>query len=499
LVEVGDAFLSQTSDHEGEQGGIVMVEPTDSQHPDTPSEELTAEIEKLRSERDELDARLRSTEERKDRRGRVRSLSAALLTLLACLAIVVTVPAGWTYRTIFDTDAFVDRVTPIGFDPAVTPVLSDRLTTQIFGLVDVEAVVAEALPPRAQLLAGPLTGGIEDFVREKVDEVLSSDRFRDRWNQANRFAHTQIVAVLRNESEIVDTAGGRVVLNLLPVVNEALQNIESRASGLFQKDVDLPEVTGGEVPDEVRDRISLALGVQVPEDFGEIVVFESDRLEAAQEAVSFFDRAIVFLAILTLVLIALALWMSRRRRRTLLKLVVGSMVGIVVVRRLAMWVEDEVVALAQRPDGERALGAITDQVLGSFFAVTLIVIVVGLAIVAIALITGPYGWAVTARAKTSALARGVVNTASDSDRQESTVTWVRAHREALQLAGGIVFVLLLLILELSWLGFLLLGGLIALYEIWLVRLGAGDTGDDGPESWGKPGDLPTSGDAQSRA
>jgi hypothetical protein len=378
-------------------------------------------------------------------------------------------------------------------------VLSDRLTTQIFALVDVEAIVAEALPPRGQILAGPLTGGIEDFVREKVDEVLSSDRFRDRWIQANRFAHTQIVAVLRNESDIVDTVGGRVVLNLLPVVNEALQNIEERAAGLFQKDVDLPEVTGGEVPDEVRDRISVALGVEVPEDFGEIVVFESDRLEAAQEAVSFFDRAIVFLAILTLVLVALALWMSLRRRRTLLQIVMGSMVGVVVVRRLAMWVEDEVLALAQRPDGERALAAITDQVFGSLFAVTQIVIIVGLAIVAIALITGPYGWAVTARTKTGALARGVVNTASDSARQESTVIWVRAHREALQLVGAIVFVLLFLILDLSLPGFLVLGGLIALYEIWLWRLGPGDTGDVEPETSGKPGDLPTLGDAQSQA
>jgi hypothetical protein len=459
---------------------MLMVKRTDSQRLDTPAEDLAAEVERLRTERDELEARLKRKEERRARRGRARSLTAVLLTVLACLAITVTVPAVWTYRTLFVTDAFVDRVTPIGFDPAVTPVLSDRLTTQIFGLIDVEAIVADALPPRGQVLAGPLTGGIEDFVREKVNEVLSSDRFRDRWIQANRFAHTQIVAILRDESEIVDTEGGRVVLNLLPIVNEALQRIESRASGLFQKDVDLPEVTGGEVPDEVRERISLALGVEVPEDFGEIVVFESDRLAAAQDAVSFFDRAIVFLVILTVVLIVLTLWMSRRRRRTLLQLVVGSMVGIVVVRRLAMWVEDEVVELAQRPDGEGALAAIADQVLGSFFSVTATVIVVGLAIVAIALITGRYGWAVTLRAKSAALARGVVATASDPSRQESTVVWVRDHREALQLGGGIAFILLLLILDLSWLGFLLLGGLIALYEIWLARLGAGGVKDDGP-------------------
>ena len=469
-----------------------MVDPTDSQQPDTPNEDLTAEMERLRTERDELDARLKRVEDRKGKRAKTRSVATAVLTLLACLAVTLTVPAGWTYRTIFNTDAFVDRVTPIGFDAAVTPVLSDRLTTQIFSLIDVEAIVAEALPPQGQILAGPLTGGIQDFVHEKVDEVLSSDRFRDRWIRANRFAHTQIVAVLRNESEIVDTAGGRVVLNLLPIVNEALQNIEAQAAGLFQKNVDLPEVTEGEVPDEVRERISLAVGVEVPEDFGEIVVFESDRLEAAQETVAFLDRAVVFLVILTVLLVTLALWVSQRRRRTLLQIMVGSMVGIVVVRRLAMWAEDQVVALAQRPDGERALVAITDQIFGSFFSVTQIVILVSLAVIAIALITGPYGWAVTTRAKTTALVSGVVNTASDSARQESTVIWVRAHREAMQLGGAIVFVLLLLILDLSLLGFLLLAGLIALYELWLWRLGAGDTANDGSETLGA-GDLPATG------
>jgi hypothetical protein len=474
-----------------------MAERSDSQDGDTPTEDLAAEVERLRRERDELDARLKKQGDRRARRGRARSLSATLLTVLACLAITVTVAAGWTYRTLFDSDAFVDRVTPIGFDPAVAPVLSDRLTTQIFGLIDVNAIVADALPPRGQILAGPLTGGIEDFVREKLNEVLASDEFRDRWIQANRFAHAQIVAVLRNESEIVDTTGGRVVLNLLPVVNQVLQRIESQAAGLFQKDINLPEVTGGEVPSEARDKISAALGVEVPEDFGEIVVFESDKLEAAQDAVSFFDRAIVFLVILTLVFIALALWISRRRRRTLIQLVVGSMVGIVVVRRLAFWGEDQVVELAQRPDGRRALAAVTDQVFGSFFSVTAIVIGVGLAVLVIALITGPYSWAVAARAKTAALARAVATTATDPSRQESTVVWVRAHREALQLAGAIVFVLLLLFLDLSWLGFLLFGGLLALYEIWLARLGAGHVDDE--ESSRKPGDTPMRSDAQTHA
>jgi len=98
-----------------------MVKRRDSQHSDTPPGDLATEVERLQKERDELEARLSRTEERKVRRRWARSLTAALLTLLACLAIIVTAPAAWIYRTLFDTDAFVDRVTPIGFDPAVTP------------------------------------------------------------------------------------------------------------------------------------------------------------------------------------------------------------------------------------------------------------------------------------------------------------------------------------------------------------------------------------------
>jgi hypothetical protein len=428
----------------------------------------------------------RPTDKEERKTSRLRSIATAVLTLLACLAITVTAPAGWAYRTLFVTDAFVDRVTPIGFDPAVTPVLSDRLTTQIFSLIDVEAIVAEALPPRGQVLAGPLTSGVEDFVRDKVDEVLSSPAFEERWIAANRFAHTQILAVLRDESEIVSTAGGQVALNLLPVINQVLTRIESQASGLFQRDVDLPELTGGEIPVEAREKISSALGVELPPDFGEIVIFESDKLAVAQDAISFLDRAIVYLIVAALVLIALALWASQRRRRTLLQIVVGSMVGIVVVRRLAMWVEDEVVTLAQRPDGERAMTAITDQILGSFFSVTAIVIVVGLVVIAMAMITGPYGWAVAFRSNTTAIGRGVVRAARDPSRQETTLVWVRAHRETLQLGGAIAFVLLFLVLDLSWPGFLLLGGLLALYEIWLARLGTGD--EDAPRSGKSTGD-----------
>jgi hypothetical protein len=453
-------------------------DPLNSPEKTTPLPEAQAEeLDQLRRERDELSAKLARSERKEERRGRFRRVGVGTLVVLACLLATLTAPALWTYRTLLTTDVFVDRVTPIGFDPEVTPVLADRLTDQIFGLIDVEVVVAEALPERGQILAGPLTGAIRDFVNERVNEVLASDRFRTTWIAANRFAHEQIVAVLRDEGDVVSTTGGTVTLNLLPVVNEALRRIESQASGLFQRDIDLPEVTSGEVPDEVRARIETALGVELPADFGEIQVFESDGLETAQEAVRFFDRTIVFLLVAFVLALAGALWLSRNRRRTLLQLVVGTLIGIVVVRRLAMWVDDQIVDLARRPDGRRALSAISDQILGSYFSVTATVIVVGIAVIAIALITGPYSWAVSTRAKAGALWRMLLDAKPTSARQEATISWIRAHREPLQLGGALFGVLVLLIVDLSLIPFLILAAVLVLYEIALMRIGPQDAGE----------------------
>jgi hypothetical protein len=51
------------------------------------------------------------------------------------------------------------------------------------------------------------------------------------------------------------------------------------------------------------------------------------------------------------------------------------------------------------------------------------------------------------------------------------VRWIREHRDALMLAGGVVALLLLLLFNLSWWGFAILTAVIALYEIALARLG----------------------------
>ena len=68
--------------------------------------------------------------------------------------------------------------------------------------------------------------------------------------------------------------------------------------------------------------------MDLPDDFGQIKVFESDALPAAQAAVAAIDRVVYALVALTLVLAVVAFVLSPRRLRTTLWLGFGAAIGL---------------------------------------------------------------------------------------------------------------------------------------------------------------------------
>jgi hypothetical protein len=433
----------------------------------------TAEIEALRAERDALKAQLATVHAKVDgrkRRDRFRKTIALLLVILACLSFTVAISAGWTRRTLFNTNQWVETVTPIVDHPSVTAALSRRMTSEVLTLVNAQSVAEEALPPRAKLLVGPMTQAVGDFIEDEVNTLLQSDAFKQLWVRANRFAQPQVVAALRGEGEVLSSEDGKVVLNLVPVVNQVLKRVQARAGDLFGRNVNLPEISSGEVPELARQKLQTALGVPVPPDLGEIVVFQSDKLEAAQDAVVSFDRALVLIAALTIVAIFAALKVSRNRRRTLIQMSAGILVGLVIMRRLVMYLQDEVVGIA-RSENRGAARAIVEDLMRGFFSLTEVVIAAGLLIIALALLTGPYAWAMATRRRVAAIVSALTQSAGRLPRDQGVASWVRVHRDALQLGGVIVGVLLLLVVDLSWGPFLVAVGLVLLYQLVVFRVG----------------------------
>ena len=437
-------------------------------------EEIEAELKRVEAERDALEAQLESIDARPKKRQRMRRIFTPILVALSIVVFTVTVPAVWGARTVLNTDRYVATVGPLAEDPAVQESIATKLTDQVFVALDVEEKLSEILGSigeRATVLAAPLTIAVKGFVQEQVLKVVQSDAFQTFWVAANRFVHTQVLAILRGEGETVSVVEGKVLLNLLPLVNLALGSIDRVATDLVGRDVTLPTIEEGEVPSESITKLEQALGVDLPDTYGQIVVYDSEDLEALQQTLSTLERLLVLLLILIPVLAAASLLVSTRRRRTLIQLTAGAAVGLVVVRRIAIITRD---SLFERVDTQRfpSVRVLTNELMESLFRTTAVLLAIVLLILVIALITGPYPWAVKVRGWIRDGARGIAaafggHAAPDTPRTR----WLRDHRDGLMLGGAIVAVLLLLLFDLSLWGFVIAGIVITLYELALSRLG----------------------------
>jgi hypothetical protein len=437
-----------------------------------PASDVERELLHVRAERDAAMARLDDRARRKARGSAMRRWAVAVLVILTAILIPITITATWAHRTVLNTDAFVRTMTPVATDPAVTAALGRIATDQIFKALNPEPTIAASLPPRTAFLAGPITNGVKDYVQARATTALNSQRFEQIWVTANRTAHKALVNVLKGDSKAVVTTNGQVVLSIVPLLNQVLISVQQSASGLIGKDVTLPQLTGTELPSAACAKISAALNRPLPPTCGQIPLFPASKLDQAQWAVQAFDRAVVVLLIITPLIALAALALSRRRRRTLLQMFVGAILVLVVVRRAMMWLQDTLIDTG-RPENKAARSAIVHDLLRGFFTVSAWALGIGLAVVLVAMVTGPYGWAVRLRGwirtgaeATVEVTKGAYGRGADA----SAGVWLRGHLDLMRVAGIALAVLLLLVFDVSFIGLLTILALLAAYQLWLHRV-----------------------------
>ena len=238
------------------------------------------------------------------------------------------------------------------------------------------------------------------------------------------------------------------------------------ASDLTGKPVTLPAITSADPPQQAVTKLSKALGVTLPSDFGQITLVKSSDLAGVQRGVQAFDRFTLVLPLVTIILIALSLWLSVNRRRTLLQLAVGVSLLMIVERRVTLHEQSTLASGAHNP---QVAQIILGDLLHGFFVLTAWVLGVALVVLVIAVLTGPYGWAVALRSWVKRTWRGIAG-ARTADSRGQVVTWMASHAAGLQLAGAVAAGILLLIVPVSWLSFLIIGVLLAAYEVYLQRI-----------------------------
>ncbi|MFI2105185.1 hypothetical protein ACH436_17980 [Isoptericola sp. NPDC019693] len=202
----------------------------------------------------------------------VRSFLSGVLVLLAVLAAVVTVPARYAEHTLLDTDAYVAATAPLADEITTQDAVAEVLTGAVVGRID----------------SGALAGALRPVIGEVADAFVRSDAFAPAWQEATRQGHAAAVAVLRDESDLVDAADGVVTLPLDPFLEAVGQAL--------------------------RDR-----GLPVPEGFADtgadVVLYASEDLATAQSAVATLDRWTPWALPATVLLAVLAALVARPGRR----------------------------------------------------------------------------------------------------------------------------------------------------------------------------------------
>lgn len=431
-----------------------------------PSAAEPDEVTRLRSERDALRSRLAALEARRPPRRRLRRGVVAVLVVLGVACSTAATAGWWVRRNVADTDVWVERVGTLPEDPAVQAAVGRWLGDQVVALVDPRQLFVEVLPERGRLLAVPLSGAVETFIRERVDGFVASDRFARLWVQANERAHAAAIRVLRGDSEVVEARGERVVIDLVPAIDAVLAEIGEASPTLLGREVDLPELQVDDVPDVAVERLEQALGVTLPDDFGRFVVYDHGRLSALQDGLDRARRWLVALSVVAVVSLGSALWFSHQRRRTLLQVLGGLAFGLALIRRLGLRGQRELLAAIDDETTRDAVRVVTDRFLDPLLGSTRTLLVVLALGAAVALVTGPYPWAVRLRREVAGLVRhlgagrGAGDAAGETGLAGRVTAWLTAHAGAVRAGGLVAVVAVLLIADLSFPVLLLLAALV---------------------------------------
>jgi hypothetical protein len=349
----------------------------------------------------------------------------------------------------------------------VTSAVAARATDELFTELNLQARLKDALPPKASFAAAPVANATKGYVAGQLATVMASPQFQAIWTATLTSMHQRLVAVLRGQhTAAVSTSGGYIVLNTVPLINQALGKVSGLASDLTGKPVTLPAITSADPPQQAVNKLSKALGVTLPSDFGQITLVKSADLAEVQRGVKAFDRFTLVLPLVTIVLIALSLWLSVNRRRTVLQLAVGVSLLMIVERRVTLHEQSTLASGAHNP---QVAQIVLGDLLHGFFVLTAWVLGVALVVLVIAVLSGPYGWAVALRSRVKRTWRSIAGARSGHHRGQ-VVTWMAAHAAGLQLGGAVVAGILLLIVPVSWLSFLIIGVLLAAYEVYLQRI-----------------------------
>ena len=156
---------------------------------------------------------------------RARRRTVKALIVLASVFAFLSIFGIWIERQALNTDDWVHTSGRLIQNDKIRTAVGDYIVDQLYENVDVKKELEEILPGDTKDLAGPAAGGLRQVAGDGAERVLETSTAQSLWEDANRTAHEQLIAVLEDKKEAVSTEGGAVSLNLGSLVTNLANQV----------------------------------------------------------------------------------------------------------------------------------------------------------------------------------------------------------------------------------------------------------------------------------
>lgn len=345
-------------------------------------------------------------------------LRKAMVIVCIVFAVLLAVFGNlffWAANTLVDQDRFVAATAPVIRDTKVQQTMALYATNQIFAAVNVQQLVTQALPPRASFLAPQLAGQVRGFTESSLQKTLASQKLQQTWNTVVAKQHENFIQYAKHYQ-----GNGTVSLN------DVFQQLTSRVSNT---------------------KLSFLQGKQLPKNIGSITVVTASWLPMLHTLVTNIGvwRTLSILGLV--VFVALAIWLSRKKRHTIFYLSLFSILGLATSLIALRAIREQLVDKVQ--PSYRAGVASAIQILGHGLLVQTATIIIAIVILGfITWISGGSPSAASVKRFTQSLFTGKLHGVLFA--QENRITsWVGSHRKSLEWITVGVFIALMLSLQLT--------------------------------------------------
>jgi hypothetical protein len=327
----------------------------------------------------------------------IRGFFAAMFGLVAILSLAVGSVAVWGRTTLFDSDRVADAAAQGLATPGATAAIAEHLATELSNVLSLEERLDDLLPGALDNLASSISGSATRFVQTRLETALQRDDVQKTLVEIARDAHAHFLDLLENN---VTSTGFRITddevsFNLLPLVSIGLRQVQEL--GLLGN-TDVPEFAPDGDPAVQIPMLESLLSRDLPDDFGQLVVFQGDavssasqEVESAQDVLVLVKRATVAVIALFVAALALAILLSRRRRGVSIAIGASFAVTLLATHVVAQRVLDEVPDLVSNPGASDGLRAALEMLSTSLDDVLVGLATASLVVATLAALTGS-GW-----------------------------------------------------------------------------------------------------------